>query len=342
MKNLIVGGTFDGADGKPSKIVATLAEGLNWKCLNGGSLESLSKLKFEELDSLLWMPNISNDEEKILPNIKKVNPKLLLIQSKRVIEKSYTESDIIGRLLASHASLGIMITNEGNRLHFKLLDPLGNQWADTGDVSILASAISRRVTQLQSMRRVGCHQVGLYEPFQIDDEFLQIVRSYGNKFTQYVNAVNPNRLLGNASTRCTKGFPSQRGDGRIYVTRRNVDKVTLSSEDFVAVLPLTDVVNYYGEYKPSVDTPVQLRLFQYYPKINYMLHGHVYVETGTITKSKIPCGYIEEFEEITGLMSSSDSENFCINLKGHGCLILASNLEYFRGLKLLGRPFPEK
>ena len=338
---LLVGGTFDPQGGKPSSIVATLAKCLNWPSLNGGNLKQLLQIDIASLDVLLWMPNISNEEEKLLPDLKKLNPKLFLIQSKRVVEKSYTESDIIGRLLASHSNLGLMITQENSRYHFKLLDPLGNLWTDTDSIPELATAITHRVDHLLNMTRIGTQPAGEKPVFSVDESFIKIIRDYGSQFTRYVNAVNPNRLLGNASTRCTKGFPSVRGSEHIYVTRRNVDKTSLSSEDFVAVLPDTDVVKYFGKDKPSVDTPIQLRLFQYYPNVNYMLHGHVYLETPWITESKIPCGYIEEFQEITKLVPDPASSNFSINLRGHGCLILAYDLEYFKNLKLIGRLFPE-
>lgn len=344
MKKLIVGGDWTANGGRQSEIVKTLAACLKWPALNGGDLVDLRKLvpTIKDIDVLLWMPNISNDEAKLLPDIKKVNPHLLLIQSKRVIEKSYTESDIIGRLLASHANLGIMITKPDlGSLHFKLLDPLGNVWADTGNAETLADRIASRVETLLGMERVNSVKVGDRRPFQIDPEFIRIIRDYGARFTQYVNAVNPNRLLGNASTRCAKGFPSMRVGNSIFVTRRNVDKATLSEEDFVEVETATDFCRYYGDNKPSVDTPIQLRLFDFYPNVNYMLHGHVYAEGGIYTRSKIPCGFIDEYEEIKGLVPDFMATNFIINLRGHGCLILAKDLDFFSQQKLIGRPFPE-
>lgn len=338
---LVVGGDWNTDRGKPSSIVAKLAATLGWPCLNGGNIRNLRLLDLKSLAALVWMPNISNEEEKLLPDIKKTNPQLLLIQSKRVVEKDYTEQDIIGRLLASHSNLGIMITKPSDRLWFKLLDPLGNIWTSTDDVEVLGRAIAGRVSTLLGMKRVGSERVGEKQPFHIEPEFIQVIRTYGDQFTRFVNAVNPNRLLGNASTRCAKGFPAVRTSGAIYVTRRNVDKTTLSEDDFVQVLPRTDKVYYYGDQKPSVDSPIQLRLFDYYPRVNYMLHGHVYVKGGIKTHSKIPCGYIDEYEEIIGRVPDRQATNFVINLRGHGCLILAETLRFFIDQTLEGRPFPE-
>lgn len=328
---LIVGGNFD-ATGSPSRIVSALAEETGWECINGGTLAQLRQIDFSKLSVVLWMPNISNEEEKILPGIKKSNPKLILIQSKRVVEKEYTEHDIISRLFASHSVLGIMITKP-DKYNFKLLDPLGNQYADTPSIKVLANALTERVNALLAMTRIGSEQIGPAIKASIEPEFIDIIRSYGNQFARFVNAVNPSRLLGNASTRGEQD--------RIYVSKRNVDKTTFSADDFVTVLPDVDRVRYFGNNKPSVDTPIQIRLFNYYRNIKYIVHGHVYLETPYMTRSKIPCGYIEEFDEIADLVPQ-DERNFSVNLKGHGCLILATDLTYFKDQKLIGRPFPEK
>lgn len=351
-KNLIVGGTFLEESGKPSKIVAALASHMGWSVQNGGRIsdlrETLEKI-VPTLDALIWMPNICNDVEKLLPDIKKINPKLFLVQSKRVLEKDYTEADVIGRLLASHANMGIMLTQPAEkRYHFKLLDPLGNLWADTDDIDELGDALQTRIFCLSRLERVPSIRVGSNNfDLGLEPEFLRIIRSYGEQFSKFVNAVNPNRLLGNASTRCSKGFPSVRPPHSQYilVTRRNVDKATLSEQDFVPVSypgACTRDVQYLGDNKPSVDTPIQMRLFDYYPNVNYMIHGHVYIKDAPTTRSKIPCGYVEEFTEIANLFPFREASNFAVNLKGHGCLILARDLAFFGQQILRARPFPER
>jgi hypothetical protein len=83
--------------------------------------------------------------------------------------------------------------------------------------------------------------------------------------------------------------------------------------------------------------------YTYYKNVNYIIHGHVYIKNGIFTTNKIPCGYIEEFEEIKSLFADKNLTNFSINLKGHGCLIMAENLDYLQSqiINLKERPFPE-
>lgn len=338
---LLVGGTFDEHGGKPSYIVSSLAKTLCWDYVNGGSLEQLKKINFNFLKVLIWMPNIDNSEDKILPTIKKINQKLLLIQSKRLIEKDYSPNDMVGRLLQSHSALGIMISKSDNGYGFKVLDPLGNIWIDTNNPKLLAETLKSRIEEILEMKRVGSESVGPKNEFELDSEFIKIIQSYGTEFTKFVNAVNPNRLLGNASTRCSRGFPGVRVKSRLFVTRRNVDKQTLSNDDFVEILSDEDKVKFYGDIKPSVDTPIQIRLFNYYKNVNYMLHGHVYVQGGLMTAHKTPCGFLNEFDEIVKLFPDPNSTNFVVNLRGHGCLIMSKNLKFFKNQTLVGRPFPE-
>jgi hypothetical protein len=285
--------------------------------------------------------------------IEKINPKLLLISSKRVVEKSYTDFDIISRLLKSRSNLGVKMTQEQGIYQFDLLDPLGNRYCRTSSVAELGAAMKKRVEELQSLTRIGSTSLcQCVTAASIEEDFVDIVRHLGDEFSKHVNAVNPERFLGNASaratdriTRCCHGFPATRSadDANVYlVSRRNVDKTTMSADDFVSVTNNESRVEYFGDIKPSVDAPIQIRLFNFYRNVRYIVHGHVYVEGGTLTHSKIPCGHIEEFEEIRLLFADANSANFVINLKGHGCLILAADLNFLRTRKFLAREFPEE
>lgn len=337
----IVGGTFDNNGGKPSYIVSQLMELLGADGINGGHLYELG-LDFKAMSSLVWMPNIDNGEDKILPTIKKANPHLLLIQSKRVIEKEYTIGDIVGRLLASKALLGIMITKEEGEYNYRVIDPLGNQHCNTSKLEKLAYAIRNRIQYIKGLSRVGSKSIGPKREIDIGDRFIDIIQRSGAEFARFVNAVNPNRLLGNASTRCSYGFPASRSGNRVFVTRRNVDKKTLSKDDFVEVALNDQVIEFYGDAKPSVDTPIQVMLFNHFKNIKYMIHGHVYVANSKTTDHLIPCGFIEEFDDIVNYVKDEDAKEFAINLRGHGCLIACESLDFFDKIKFVGRPFPEK
>lgn len=345
---LLIGGTFDQDGGKPSYIIQEMFEyikqsPLNVKLYNGGKLSTLYNL----LDSindrfLLWMPNVDNAESKILPEIKVRHPKLFLISSKRSIEKTYNEWEVICRLLKTHSNLGIMI-EKGGSYNFKLIDPLGNIFCNTKNIETLCDSIIQRVLFLSSMRRIGSKKISEREDFVIKSEFIKIIREYGKKFSEFVNAWNPNRLLGNASTRCCYGFPAEKNDnGTIYVSQRNINKELINSNDFVEVkFGKDNCVEYKGNSKPSVDTPVQLMLFEHFKNIKYMIHGHVYVKDAPFTNYKIPCGYIEEFKDIKDVINNKNVDQFSVNLKGHGCLIACKNPSYFGTVELIGRNFPE-
>lgn len=346
----IVGGDFDPAGGRPSKIVASLAGNLGprWACVNGGTLQDLVDFDPSWAKVLIWMPNVSNDIPKTIDRLKAINPEMLLIQSKRVIEKDYSTSDVVGRLLKSHSGLGIVIRKDENgELYFEVVDPLGNLWGATRRVQRLAQILSQRIAQLTSFTRYRsrCIQPIAQYP-SIPDDFIHMVQRYGAVFAKHVNAVNPTRLLGNASTRCSKGFPVIRGPGMgsILVSRRNVGKENITPGDFVeASLGADNIIEYKGRNKPSVDTPAQLALMMAYPNAKYMIHGHVYVKGAPFTREKVPCGALEEFDEVTSLFRDSSLGDFAVNLWGHGCLIVASDLLYFEKMlpRLISRPIPE-
>ena len=337
----IVGGTFDNDGGKSSFIVKEMMEFLGCPGINGGNLNDLD-IDFSFTDSLIWMPNISNKEDKILPTIKVRHPHMLLVQSKVVSKGNYTDADIVGRLLKSHSLLGIVIEKKPRGYKFRVLDPLGNIHCSTYDLEVLCRTLKNRTDQIKKMTRVGSKSIGPVKDFTVDYQFIEIVKNLGTQFAAFVNAINPNRLLGNASTRCSAGFPAVRDNERLFVSKRNVDKQTLSSEDFVEVGTTEDGIEFFGDNKPSVDSPIQLLLLYYYPNIKYMVHGHVYVKDAPMTENKIPCGFLEEVTDVVAAVPDLDSKEFVVNLRGHGCLIACSELSYFDEIELMARPFPEK
>lgn len=152
MKKIIVGGTFDHANGKASYIVSKLAESLgeDYECVNGGNLEYIRSFNPENVEVLIWMPNISNEEIKSLNNLKLLNPQMTLIQSKRVIEKQYEVVDVVNRIDKSQSDFGVMITKDHDKYRFRLLNALGTIVIDTNDVMQLGTAIR---TALKSMKK---------------------------------------------------------------------------------------------------------------------------------------------------------------------------------------------
>lgn len=348
MNITLVSGTFDENGGKESSVLTKmymvftrLLPCATISIVNGGHIDNLNAVDFNSCDVLFWAPNVSNDLPKIVPDIKSINPRLLLISSKRVVEKEYRESDVIGRLLKTKSNLGLMITKPDDYYNFQLLDPLGNQYCNTPNIDEMVNTMIKRIIEVRRLNRVGSVPIGNKQEFEINPEFIKFIQYSATEFTKHVNAINPNRLLGNASTRCTYGFPAQKQDERIFVTQRNIDKELINTNGFVEVTNNEKVVEYYGDKKPSVDTPIQVRLFNYYHNINYMVHGHVYVEDVLTTESKIPCGYVEEFDEVIEQYPDRDMDSFAINLKGHGCLIMCRNVEDLWKWKYTSRPFPE-
>ncbi len=357
MKVLIVGGTFDENGGKPSSVIGQIHSEMTKKTrsfdsllVNGGTLNKLKLLVeddwlLKQYNIVLWAPNIANNEDRLLHLVKSLNPRCVLISTKqRRHPDEYTHGDIVGRLLKSRSNLGITFDVGSKPYKLTVSDPLGNEYYSGFDISDATRAIRNRLLEFDMMTRIPSKSIGQIDKHaDIDPKFIEVIHRFGNEFTKHVNAVNPNRLLGNASTRCAKGFPAIRSQSGnfYYVSKRNVDKENITSQDFVPVTTSEHIVEYVGTQKPSVDTPIQVRIFNYYPNIKYMIHGHVYVKSGLETESKIPCGFIDEFEEVKSLYPRPDTKEMLINLRGHGCLIAVDDLSKFDSVEFISRPFPE-
>ena len=90
---------------------------------------------------------------------------------------------------------------------------------------------------------------------------------------------------------------------------------------------VTSDLQYHGDKKPSVDTPVQIELYKHFPNINYMIHGHAFFKNAPTTEDYYPCGDLREVASIKELIPDSTSDFFAINLMNHGFLIAASSIQ---------------
>lgn len=378
---LIVGGTFDQEGGRPSKLIYNIhQEFMKEKdfittCANGGPVSGLHDVvlpSVEAYDIVLWFANVPNDEVK-LRDVKAINPKVMLVTSKRNDDSKYTFAELISRALAIKANLTVEFSKQEDKFNMMLFDPLGNVFYDGLNIEDMCSAMISRLKKLLTFTRVPTIQDTENDIPEVPEEteFFNFAHDCADIFHNLIRpAKGTERFLGNMSFRCQNGFPSFRGeDGIIYVSRRNVDKSDINAGSFVPTyLDENKDVRYFGDFKPSVDTPVQLRLYKLFPWANYMLHAHCYVDTTGIsntemlrTSSPVPCGALEEVNEIysiiprlvtdtpgtTQMFNKNAPRLLAINLKGHGCILIAKDVEIFKELQkhkdncFVQRPTPE-
>jgi len=348
---------------------------------NGGNYyDDLPQVPVIAADVVLWFPHIPKDfkieqswtdvhlkSEGIKVDIKKSFPKIILVTSKNNYDEKYSFQEIVAHALSTKSNLIVEIKKDGNRFNGQIIDPLGNVWSEqTESFFDIANTLAYRTDFLRKITRKGTVQspemmIPMEEAVEsqavADREFtcpvslrvfLNTVKTSANIFHDLVEpAKEVTRFLGNASFRCMRGFPSMRTeDGRFYVSKRNIDKNFIGPDGFVQVglNILTDVVWYRGEHKPSVDTVIQLELYHQLPLINYMIHSHVYAKGAPFSKRMIPCGGLEEIEEIMTVVKDHglDKQNyFGINLIGHGNIVCAAAPWYLSHTQYIAREVPE-
>jgi ribulose-5-phosphate 4-epimerase/fuculose-1-phosphate aldolase len=350
MKILLVGGNF--ADNiRPSGFVKKLYEEIqklspDYDIVyhNGGEFSELQESLNQEFffDAILWFANVPNEYEKLVDDIKVRSPKSLLITSKNNLDNKYSYHDMTGRMLKVKANLCLVFTKT-ELVETTIIDPLMNAFTmKETEIKTVASVLMKRIEELSSYTRVSSESIGPALEVPNQEEFFSLANGYAEVYHELIHANNTTRYLGNLSFRCEKGFPSFKHHDTIFVSRRNVDKRDIGLQGFVGVnLRYTDKICYHGEVKPSVDTPIQVALYNHFPKINYMMHSHVYLVGGTFTKEKIPCGAMEEVDSILKLFPDPNYTMLKINLYGHGSIVMSNTIETFKDLKYCARPFPE-
>lgn len=362
MKILCVGGTFDNEKGKSSSLINKMCDrikednDIELTICNGGNVTDLHNdiiQSVKDYDIVMWFANVSNDEVKVR-DVKAINPKTILITSKRNDDEKYSFAELISRALSIKANLTIEFSKKEDGLfNMTVFDPLGVVYYNGTNIDHMTTALLGRAKILPTFTRVPTIKVETDKEMVVPEEkeFFDFAHNCADIFHNLIRpARGTERFLGNMSFRCQNGFPSFRGkDNLIYVSRRNVDKSDIQASSFVPTyLDKSLNVMYYGDNKPSVDTPVQLRLYSMFPWANYMLHAHCYVKPSPelkdcevyTTRLPVPCGALEEVSEISqathsniGLSNEEAPRLMAINLVGHGCILIAKDVEILKDLQ---------
>lgn len=345
MKIQIVGGNFSDTQSKPSGVIRKLIEAFTLNagpgtveltdCINGGKIEELPMVLQGDVN--IWMPNISNEEEKHYP-MKHVGA--ILICSK-VMRDRYTMVDAVSRIFKMHGNAVIAITyDKAEGIYvMELIDALGNTWYKGSDLRGLATGIMSFVAFTKSARRIqttaitnenfkDAYSQHFEDRKQDLKKFIELNKCLQDSIMQKCGS----RFFGNLSTRCSKLFPSLYvNDNDIFVSPRNVDKGSITPEDMILYIKGDKYYtkNYTKPTKPSVDSPAQIRLYEAFPNIKYMIHGHAFIlgDDFKTTENYCLCGDINEVNEIIKAVDDPYAHLLKINLKNHGFLIGADKLE---------------
>ena len=369
-KILFVGGNWDLFGGKESKIVNEFAKYFpNVTVYNGGNYNDLNKILELSInyDTVIWWANVSNELPKIR-NVKDINYKTMLVSSKRNIDNKYSFQDLLQRSFALKSNLTIEFSKKNDLYSMKLFDPLGNVWYEGTNIKECAKELIDRLNFIKSITRestiskkenngalawfFNMFKEEIYKSdsnpiIPVKEVFLNLVKEYASKFAEATfETKDVKRFLGNASFRCPKGFPSFRDGKYIFVSKRNVNKEFISIDEFVPVFLENGKIYYCGDSKPSVDTPIQVRLYELLPNINYMIHSHCYIDGAPFTQKSLPCGAIEEVKEILKLLEKEynndlNKDFYLINLIGHGSIMMSKNPEQLMNINMIGRKLPE-
>jgi ribulose-5-phosphate 4-epimerase/fuculose-1-phosphate aldolase len=359
-KMLLVGGNFE-ENIRSSGYVRKMYERLSTDplfdivYLNGGSYQELTDMvtRAKEFPLILWFANVPNYLGKQVNLLKVFNPETILVTSKNNLDGRYSYQEIVARMLLTKANLSLVFTGgsaTGNAVSGTLMDPLGNAFVkESQDIEEVCSVLKKRALQLMTYSRAKSVSIGEALVVPYEENFFGIARRFAERFHELIHAHDTKRFLGYLSFRCENGFPSFVKGKTVYVSRRNIDKRMIGPEGFVGVSLDTQsdgAVAFYGENKPSVDTPVQVALYNKLPKVRYMMHSHVYVDGYPFTDEKIPCGALEEVDSILSLLEkevgSLDSvQDYALNLYGHGSIVFARDLRFFNTIHYKARDLPE-
>ena len=253
----------------------------------------------------------------------------------------YTFVDLVNTSLVQRNNLTIEFSKLKNETKFKMLlfDPLGTSWYEGYDLETLVQNLIKRIRFIITTRRERTYKVYRDSLLIDNEEFYSYVREVAEIFHKTIeHADGVTRFLGNASFR---------KNSKIFVSRRDVDKALIDKNNFVETYLEDEKVFYYGDFKPSKDTVVQVRLYEMFPNINYIIHSHCYAKDANFTNTPVPCGALDEIDELLEVVKNNYNNDFSLNyykfnLKGHGCIIFGNSIDDLKKTEYITRHLPEK
>lgn len=293
--------------------------------------------------------DVNSNLDKPLENLLTLYKKKLGSVLINFIDIYENEIDAITSIFENNANAVIYTKNN----NYKFVDALGNVWYEGLEENELADAIKTHYLWSSSAKRVKSQPITephLEQDVFFDKEEFSLGKSgrfgwnYGRygyfyettflvpqieKFIELNKQVADKfelikgRYFGNCSTRCSEMFPTANLGDFVLVSKRNVPKARLSPSEMV-VVKFDHNVEYYGENKPSVDTPIQCEIYKLKPEIKYMIHGHTYIDGAVMTDNYYPCGDMREVDEVLNKIVDNSG---VLNLRNHGFLIYANSIE---------------
>lgn len=345
-KILIVGGTWDLNGGKESGFIKKFYSELlkynnNITYLNGGNYNDLQTIlsSVKNYDVVCWFANVDNLLPKVR-SVKKINPYVILIGSKRNDNNKYSFVDVLNKTLMARHNLSIEFSKEQGIYKMLLFDPLGVKWYEGTSISNLVENLYKRLLFISNAKRDHTYKADGEIEIPNNEEFFSFVREAAETFHKTIDhSEGVTKFMGNASFRGK--------DNYLYVSKRDVDKSKIDQNNFVACRLDNGTLYYYGDTKPSKDTISQANLYSLFPNINYMIHSHCYASDGNYTEMPVPCGSLDEIDEIIKVIETEYNGNYNlglykINYLGHGCLLLANSVDALKTVSFIPRKFPEE
>lgn len=356
MRVLMVGGKWDAVGGRPSGLFAKITEVVSAShevaVRNGGDYRRLPRMLDDchSYDCVFWMADVPNAFDKARA-VRERSPHAMLVASRHGDGTRYETEATVKRALASGSDLVMEFSlgRGGYRFDMRVIDPLGNLWYEGDDPRAAADAIMGRIGFLATMERADVARGEGDATVPDQGEFVRYVRQVAGR----VQATTPDlgaspHFRGNASFRGTPGMgvsPTPGDEETIFVSRRDVTNRFLEASDFVPTCLKDGLLLYRGDSEPSADASVQARLYQALPDVNYMIHMHCYAEGAPFTEKCLPCGTSQEVDEVLAVAGREPdglaSRSYVVNLRGHGCLLMAASLGEMPSAKLVTRPLPE-
>lgn len=317
MKVVIAGGS----KGHSSGIVRKIQNNGHqiWKFNGYSNFEEFFKNVQSKIDEvrphiIIWLVDF-----KEIPILNKP-PGSLLLYGKYVGHREKLYSSFIShKIINETKSDGVIIIKPivKNFYRFELVDKLGNYWGKARNFTKFMKSIVK-LYEFYAKSNYGSvvHQPRLIvpEPSQKLELLIDMTTDLSVRIGLHYDVED----LVDFNLNYTRLYPSIREGQGLFVSKRNVENNFIEITDMVYI---EDNTYFNMTNICAIDTPFHSKIYEKYPQINFIIHGHAYIKNVPYTKEYYDCGDINNLENLElkdwGLL----------NLKNHGFLIYTHSMQ---------------
>ena len=309
------------------------------ECESNYDISYLTSIRYKTFDTILFFPCNPSDYSVAANLIKVKNPNTLLVT---LLDNPNDDMQMLHKInlaLESRSNLFVEVTKKGRLCMASVSDPLGNVFNEnTTIMPIIAKTLINRLRQLSGYSRMRSIQTAIdtIADKSSATKFIEAVSCYSE--TIHAGRDIPFRMI----------QPSMKIGKDTFFSKRWCRDIDITVPSMMSSDLAGEFVSFYGDQRPSLDTPAHLMLYKKLPWARFIIHSRSYILDAPLVDEVFSCGAVELWHKVMAMhrllgcsKKARRGKMIRLNLNGNGSIIISEAQEDMFDIPYIERHVPE-